>query len=107
VNTDKICPLYGKSRLDNDSDNPTCRLSLAQNMPSTDELIEDLHSKGLAMRRGGAKHMMVHSDEQTHRTRADELKLELEFLRQLPKKMKRGLAKRLKHLERHGLLSVS
>ena len=109
MNTDKICPLYGKSRLDNDSNHPMGQLSMVSDMPSTSELIEDLHSKGLAMRRGGAEHMMVHTDENdesTHRTRQEELKMELEFLTQLPKKMKHRLAKRLKHLERHGMLKV-
>ena len=48
--------------MDNDSNHPVSQLSLAQNMPTTNELIEDLHNKGLAMRRGGAEHMMVHKD---------------------------------------------
>jgi len=112
VNTDKICPLYGKSRLDNDSNHPMGQLSLAQDMPTTNELIEDLHSKGLAMRRGGAEHMMVHKDanndddEETHQTKQDQSKMELEFLKNLPRKMKHRLVKRLKHLERHGALKV-
>jgi hypothetical protein len=97
--------------LDNDSNHPAGQLSLAQNMPTTNELIEDLHSKGLAMRRGGAEHMMVHSiddnnDEVPHQTRQDELKMELKFLKQLPKQMKHRLVKRLKHLQRQGTLTV-
>ena len=78
-------------------------------MPTTNELIEDLHSKGLLMRRGGAEHMMVHSDgndESNHLTRTEECKMELDFLKQLPKKMKHRLVKRLKHLERQGALAV-
>jgi len=110
VNTDKICPLYGKSRLDTDSNHPISQLTLAQNMPTTNELIEDLHSKGLAMRRGGAEHMMVHADanndDETNQAKQDELRMELEFLKQLPRKTKHLLVKRLKHLERHGALKV-
>ena len=106
--------MYGKSRLDNDSNHPAAQLSLAQNMPTTNELINDLHSKGLAMRRGGAEHMMVHADanrsddddEGTHQSKAEQAKMELNFLRDLPKKTKHHLAKRLKHLQQHGALKV-
>jgi hypothetical protein len=88
------------------------QLTLAENMPTTNELIEDLHSKGLAMRRGGAEHMMVHrdanndDDETANRTKQDQSKMELEFLKNLPKATKHRLVKRLKHLERHGALKV-
>jgi hypothetical protein len=78
-------------------------------MPTTNQLIEDLHNKGLAMRRGGAEHMMIHKDtnnETTDRTKQDELNMELEFLQQLPKQTKHRLAKRLKHLERFGALKI-
>jgi len=82
-------------------------------MPTTNELIEDLHNKGYAMRRGGAEHMMVHSDtnkddddEVTNQTKQDECKMELEFLKQLPRQTKHLLIKRLKHLEKHGALKV-
>lgn len=79
-------------------------------MPTTNELIEDLHNKGLAMRRGGAEHMMIHSDimnnDGDNRPKQDEMKMELDFLKQLPKKMKHQLVKRLKHLEKHGALKV-
>jgi hypothetical protein len=79
-------------------------------MPTTNELIENLHNKGLAMRRGGAEHMMVHTDsnndEITNRTQFEESKMELEFLKQLPSKTKHSLMKRLQHLERHGALKV-
>jgi hypothetical protein len=98
--------------LDNDSNHPMGQLSLTQNMPTTNQLIEDLHSKGLAMRRGGAGHMMVHSDanhdddEATDRTKKDQSKMELEFLKNLPRKTKHHLVKRLKHLERQGALKV-
>jgi hypothetical protein len=96
--------------LDNDSNHPISQLTLPQNMPTTNELIEDLHNNGLAMRRGGAEHMMAHKDtnneEITHRTKHDESKIELEFLKQLPKKTKHSLIKRLKHLEKHGALKV-
>jgi len=96
--------------LDNDSNHPISQLTLAQNMPTTNELIEDLHNKGLAMRRGGAEHMMVHKDtnvdETTKPSKHDESKMELEFLKQLPKKTKRSLIKRLKHLEMQGALKV-
>ena len=99
--------MYGKSRLLNDSNDPITQLTLTQNMPTTNELIEDLHSKGLAMRRSGAEHMMVHRDANDHdRTKQDESKMELEFLKQLPKQTKHNLMKRLKHLERHGLIKV-
>jgi hypothetical protein len=93
--------------LDNDSNHPISQLTLAQNMPTPNELIEDLHTKGLAMRRGGAEHMMIHKDAHNDdRTKQDELKDELQFLKQLPKQMKHRLVKRLKHLERHGALKV-
>ena len=95
--------------MDNDSNHPISQLFLGQNMPTTNELIDDLHSKGLAMRRGGAEHMMVHSvddDDVKHQTKQDELKMELEFLKQLPRKTKHRLIKRLKHLERQGTLKV-
>ena len=84
-------------------------------MPTTNELISDLHNKGLAMRRGGAEHMMVHADanrrddddeEQTNRSKEDESRMELAFLENLPRKTKHRLVKRLKHLERHGALKV-
>jgi len=109
VNTDKICPLYGKSRLDTDSNDPLARIAMTQNLPTTNALIEDLQSKGLAMKRGGAEHMMVHSrdkDEDKRRNKEEELKIELEFLSQLPHKMKHRLGKRLKHLQREGLIRV-
>lgn len=101
--------------MDNDSSHPTTQLTLAQSAPTTNELIEDLHSKGLAMRRGGAEHMMLHSDinnnnnddnEKTNNKKQDELKMEIEFLKQLPRKTKHLLVKRLKHLQRHGAIKV-
>ncbi len=95
--------------MDNDSNHPISQLTLAQNMPTTNELIEDLHNKGLAMRRGGAEHMMVHTDtndDDDETTKHDELKMELEFLKQLPRTTRHRLVKRLKHLERHGALKV-
>lgn len=82
---------------------------MTQNLPTTNALIEDLQSKGLAMKRGGAEHMMVHSrdkDEDKRRNKEEELKIELEFLSQLPHKMKHRLGKRLKHLQREGLIRV-
>lgn len=92
------------------------QLSLAQNMPTTNELINDLHSKGLAMRRGGAEHMIAHGnahrsdddddDEKEGRSKKDQAQMELNFLRDLPKKTKHHLAKRLKHLQRQGALKV-
>lgn len=109
MNTDKICPLYGKSRLDTDSNDPIGRLAMTQNIPTTNALIQDLQSQGLAMRRGGAEHMMIHPterDEDIRRTKDEELKMEVEFLKQLPKKMKHHLVKRLKHLQRTGLIRV-
>ncbi|CAF3351637.1 unnamed protein product [Rotaria sp. Silwood1] len=110
VNTDKICPLYGKSRFDNDSNHPITQLTLTQNMPTTNELIEDLHNKDLAMRHADDEHMMVHNDinndNMTNRTKQDELKMELKFLKQLPTSMKHCLIKRLKHLEKHGALKI-
>jgi len=78
-------------------------------MPTTNQLIEDLHNKGLAMRRGGGEHMMIHkdtNDETTDRTKQEELKMELEFLKQLPKKTKHRLVKRLEHLQRFGALQI-
>ena len=93
--------------MDNDSNHPVSQLSLVQNMPTTNELIEDLHSKGLAMRRGGAEHMMVHKDSNNDDgIKQEDSNTELEFLKQLPKKMKHRLVKRLKHLHRHGALKV-
>jgi len=116
VNTDKICPLYGKSRLDNDSAHPITQLAAPQAIPTTNELIQDLRKTGgLAMRRGGAEHMMrqgdtndddTNIDETTQAAKEEEDRMELEFLRQLPKKMKHRLVKRLKHLERHGTIKV-
>ena len=92
------------------------QLNFAQDMPTTNELIEDLHSKGLAMRRGGAEHMMVHADanrddeeednERRNRSKQDQSKMELDFLKNLPKKTKHRLVKRLKHLERHGAITA-
>ncbi|CAF1336632.1 unnamed protein product [Adineta steineri] len=110
INTDKICPLYGKSRLMEGATDPISQLSLTQNMPTTNELIKDLHDKGFAMKRNGAEHMMAHRDindnETTNRSKDDESKFELEFLKRLPKQTKRSLIKRLKHLERHGVIKV-
>jgi hypothetical protein len=92
------------------------QLNAAQNMPTTNQLIEDLHSKGLAMRRGGAEHMMIHNDankddddednQRTTQIKQEESEMELEFLKQLPRKTRHHLVKRLKHLERHGALKV-
>ncbi|CAF2512153.1 unnamed protein product [Rotaria sp. Silwood2] len=48
VNTDKICPLYGKSRLDNHSNHQITQLTLVENISTTNELIKNLHNKGLA-----------------------------------------------------------
>ena len=82
---------------------------MTQNLPTTNALIEDMQSKGLAIKRAGAEHMMVHSrdnDDEARRNKDEELKLELEFLTQLPHKMKHRLGKRLKHLQRAGLIRV-
>ncbi|CAF1501333.1 unnamed protein product [Adineta ricciae] len=107
INTDKICPLYGKSRLLNDTTDPITQLAMTQNMRSTSDLIDDLQSKGLAMRRNGAEHMMVHQDiDLPTSNKSDELKMELNFLKQLPKQTKHSLYKRLKHLHKHGALKV-
>jgi hypothetical protein len=104
--------LYGKSRLDNDSNHPMGQLTMTQDMPTTNTLIDDLHSQGLAMRRGGAGHMIAHGDanndddETTNQTKKDQSKAELDFLRNLPKKTRRHLVKRLQHLELQGALRV-
>lgn len=106
VNTDKICPLYGKSRLDNDPNLPAGQMPLSQNIPTTKALIDDLHGKGLVVRRG-ADHIMIHSDdrdEDSQRYKAEEDKMQLAFLMDLPQKTKHRLMKRLKHLQRHGLI---
>jgi len=110
INTDKICPLYGKSRLLNDSTDPITQLALTQTMRSTSELMNDMQSKGLAMTRSGAEHMVgyqdAHDDESAVANKSDERKLELDFLKQLPRKTKHNLLKRLKHLEKSGMLTV-
>ncbi|CAF1017492.1 unnamed protein product [Adineta steineri] len=91
VNTDKICPLYGKSRLMEDAADPVSQLNSTQNIPTTNELIKDLHDKGFAMKRNIAEHMMTHGDTNDN---------ELEVIKQSPKKNKCSLIKRLKYLER-------
>lgn len=114
VNTDKVCPLYGKSRLDNDSNHPITQLSLTQNLPTTHALIADLQTQGLAMKRGGAEHMMAHEDfnrnhdneDLKRKTKQEVFKQDIEFLQSLPSKMKHRLIKRLKHLERHGAIKA-
>ncbi|CAF0987519.1 unnamed protein product [Adineta steineri] len=95
VNTDKICPLYGKSRLMEDAADPVSQLNSTQNIPTTNELIKDLYDKGFAMKRNIAEHMMAHGD-----INDNESKFELEFMKQPPKTTKRSLKKHLKHLER-------
>ncbi|CAF4718664.1 unnamed protein product, partial [Rotaria sp. Silwood2] len=115
VNTDKICSLYGKSRLDNHSNHRITQLTLLENISTTNELIEDLHNKGLAMRHADDKHMMVHNyinndddddDDQTNQIKQDELKMELDFIEQLLGKTKYQLYKRLKHLQRYRAIKV-
>ncbi|UJR19352.1 hypothetical protein I4U23_022481 [Adineta vaga] len=68
INTDKICPLYGKSRLMEGAIDPVSQLGLTQNMPTTNELIKDLHDKGFAMRRNTTEHMMAHDDINDNKT---------------------------------------
>ncbi|CAF0987591.1 unnamed protein product [Adineta steineri] len=91
VNTDKICSLYGKSRLMEGETDPVSQLSLTQSKPITNELIKDLHDKGFAMKRNIAEHMMAHGDINDD---------ELEVIKQSPKTTKRRHIKRLKHVER-------
>jgi len=91
------------------------QLSVPQAIPTTNQLIQGLRNDGLAMRRGGAEHMMRDTDQKfdndddeqtTRRENEEQLKMELEFLKQLPKKMKHRLVKRLKHLEKRGAIHV-
>lgn len=100
--------------MDNDSNHPITQLSLTQNLPTTHALIADLQTQGLAMKRGGAEHMMAHEDfnrnhdneDLKRKTKQEEFKQDIEFLQSLPSKMKHRLIKRLKHLERHGAIKV-
>ena len=85
------------------------QLTMAQNMPTTNALIDDLHSQGLAMRRGGAGHMIIHGDansDDDDEKKKDQSKAELDFLRNLPKKTRHHLVKRLQHLQLQGSLKV-
>ncbi|CAF4150125.1 unnamed protein product, partial [Rotaria sordida] len=114
INTDKICLLYGKSRLDNHSHDRITPLTLLENISTTNELIEDLHNKGFAMRHATNEHMMVYiyinnddDDEQTNQIKQDKLKMELGFIEKLLRKTKHQLYKRLKHLQRHRTIKIT
>ncbi|CAF3946308.1 unnamed protein product, partial [Rotaria magnacalcarata] len=88
-NTYKICPLYGKSRLDNHSNHRI--------------------TKGLIMRHVEDEHMMVYSyinDDGTNQIEQNELKMELDFIERLLRKTKHQLYKRLEHLQRHRAIKV-
>ena len=82
------------------------QLGLAQSVPTTNALIADMQTKGLAMKRGGAEHMMAHDDlnrsrdhqEIQRKTKQEELKLEIVFLQFQRKQIKHQLMKLLKHL---------
>ncbi|CAF1019758.1 unnamed protein product [Rotaria sordida] len=114
INTDKICLLYGKSRLDNHSHDRITPLTLLENISTTNELIEDLHNKGFAMRHATNEHMMVYiyinnddNDKQTNQIKQDKLKMELGFIEKLLRKTKHQLYKRLKHLQRHRIIKIT
>ena len=47
-----------------------------------------------------------HDDEETKQTKEDQAKMELDFLKNLPRKTKSHLIKRLKHLQLQGALKV-
>lgn len=75
------------------------------------ELIEDLHNKGLAMRHAADEHMMVHNyinddDDRKNQIKQNELKIELDFIEQLLRKTKHQLHKRLEHLQKHRAIKV-
>ncbi|CAF4680343.1 unnamed protein product, partial [Rotaria sp. Silwood2] len=102
VNTDKICLLYGKSCLDNHSHYRITQLTLVENISTTNELIEDIHNKGLAIRHATDEHIMVHNyinnnndddDEQTNQIEQDKLKMELDFIEKLLRKIEHQLYK--------------
>jgi len=123
INTDKICPLYGKSRLDtaSSSSNPNDPSSSSNNnnnnnnvngqqmLQSTNELINDLKNDGLVMKKcvmTMKDHQQMENNEENEETKQEKInehKMELEFLKTLPRKMKHRLIKRLKHLEKNGM----
>ncbi|CAF4183291.1 unnamed protein product [Rotaria magnacalcarata] len=109
ANIDKICPLYSKSHLDNHSNHQITQLTRQENISTSNELIENLHNKGLAMQHAADEHMMVHNhinnDDQTNEIKQDELKMELDFIEQLLRKTKRQLYKRLQHLQTRRAIS--
>ncbi|CAM4858885.1 unnamed protein product [Rotaria socialis] len=109
ANIDKICPLYSKSHLDNHSNHQITQLTRQENISTSNELIENLHNKGLAMQHAADEHMMVHNhinnDDQTNEIKQDELKMELDFIEQLLRKTKCQLYKRLQHLQTRRAIS--
>ncbi|CAF0842676.1 unnamed protein product [Didymodactylos carnosus] len=115
INTDKICPLYGKSRLDTDSTTSSLNPNQAvvgREIQSTNDLIQNLKNDGLLMK----KCVMMKENETTEgfdddndnerrREKLEQEKNELNFLQNLPSKMKHRLLKRLKKLERKGFFT--
>lgn len=97
VNTDKSCPLYGKSKLDTDT-----KLTAFEE----EELAEAMKSDGLVINKNLLDDQIANkrleslkSDEKTRKEDAEE-EVTLEMLRALPKQEKKVLLKRLKMLEK-------
>ncbi len=68
--------------MDNHSNHWITQLTRIENISTTNELIEDLHNKGLGMRYAADEHMMVQNyinndddDDQTNQIKQDELKM--------------------------------
>jgi len=102
VNTDKSCPLYGKSRLDVDS---------ADFVPyDAETLKENLKTEGLVMKKGlmpmagNIEPSEANEEKQRKKGRrhddSNEESISLDMLRALPKHEKKVMLKRLKELDK-------
>ncbi len=99
ANTDKTCPLYGKSRLDVEEtfDEESVKLTLQEQdvKPSTSEFNKELNKS-----RNSDENTSKEEDEEKNNESEDEddKDLTLDMLRNLPRKEKKVLLKRLKRL---------
>lgn len=84
LNTDKVCPLYGKSRLDVDDD----------------EIVAEIPEVPLVEIKKEPKEHITDSKENLPVIESNSAEITLDMLRALPKKEKKVLLKRLKKLDK-------
>ncbi|RNA29443.1 Corepressor interacting with RBPJ 1 [Brachionus plicatilis] len=84
LNTDKVCPLYGKSRLDVDDD----------------EIVPEIPEAPKVEIKSEPKEHISESKENMPVVESNPMEITLDMLRTLPKKEKKVLLKRLKKLDK-------